>query len=85
MPHAGGQPRGALAANKVLLFDDCFEHEVLNETDETRIVLLIQVKRPVRLLGRIIGGLFLSGQAIALRAGRGAASRTGRPTLERQP
>ncbi len=47
--------------DKILLFDDCFEHEVLNETDETRIVLLIQVKRPVRLLGRVIGGLFLWG------------------------
>ncbi|WP_156678522.1 aspartyl/asparaginyl beta-hydroxylase domain-containing protein [Sphingomonas profundi] len=47
--------------NRILLFDDCFDHEVLNETDETRIVLLVQVKRPVRLLGRIIGGLFLWG------------------------
>lgn len=47
--------------NKILLFDDCFDHEVLNESDETRIVLLIQIKRPVRLLGRIVGGLFLGG------------------------
>jgi aspartyl/asparaginyl beta-hydroxylase (cupin superfamily) len=46
---------------KVLLFDDCFEHEVLNETDETRIVLLVQVKRPVRTLGKVVGGLFLWG------------------------
>lgn len=47
--------------DKALLFDDCFEHEVLNETDDVRVVLLVQVKRPVSLIGRIVGGLFLWG------------------------
>lgn len=46
---------------KALIFDDCYDHEVLNETDETRIVLLIQFKRPVGIVGKIVGGLFLEG------------------------
>ena len=32
---------------KLILFDDTYEHEVKNETDETRIVLLCQVQRPL--------------------------------------
>jgi ornithine lipid ester-linked acyl 2-hydroxylase len=46
---------------RALVFDDMYNHEVLNETDETRIVLLIQIRRPVGLIGRVLGGLFLSG------------------------
>ena len=30
----------------VLLFDDSFEHEVRNDTDETRVVLLIRIWHP---------------------------------------
>lgn len=44
---------------RALIFDDTFEHEVANDTDETRVVLLIQFRRPVRRSGRMIGGLFL--------------------------
>ncbi len=46
-------------AGQALVFDDTFEHEVANDTDETRIVLLVQFRRPVGPLGRIVGGLFL--------------------------
>lgn len=46
---------------RALVFDDVFEHEVRNDSDETRIVLLIQFKRPVGLIGKIVGGLFLEG------------------------
>jgi beta-hydroxylase len=46
---------------QALVFDDTFQHEVLNDTDETRVVLLIQFQRPARLIGRIVGGLFLWG------------------------
>lgn len=46
---------------KALIFDDVVNHEVRNDTDETRIVLLIQFKRPVGVVGRIAGGLFLEG------------------------
>lgn len=46
---------------RALVFDDTYDHEVLNDTDETRIVLLIQFRRPVRLLGRVLGEAFLRG------------------------
>ncbi len=46
---------------KALIFDDVVNHEVRNDTDETRIVLLIQFKRPVGIVGKIVGGLFLEG------------------------
>jgi beta-hydroxylase len=42
-----------------LVFDDCFEHEVANETDEMRIVLLVQVKRPMRLPGKLVHDAWL--------------------------
>lgn len=46
---------------KAIVFDDCYDHEVLNDTDETRIVLLVQFKRPVGIIGKIVGNLFLEG------------------------
>jgi len=44
---------------KCLVFDDVFDHEVRNDSDETRIVLLVQFKRPVGPIGWIVGHLFL--------------------------
>ncbi|MEW9855331.1 aspartyl/asparaginyl beta-hydroxylase domain-containing protein [Novosphingobium sp. M1R2S20] len=41
------------------IFDDMFNHEVWNETDEDRYVLLIQVKRPCRWVGTLIQNTFL--------------------------
>ncbi|MCF8706879.1 aspartyl/asparaginyl beta-hydroxylase domain-containing protein [Rhizorhapis sp. SPR117] len=46
---------------RALVFDDVFEHEVRNDTDETRIVLLVQFRRPVGLIGKVVGGLFMEG------------------------
>jgi len=40
---------------KVMLFDDTYEHEVLNDTDEDRVVLLIHVRRPLRFPASLIG------------------------------
>ena len=34
-----------------MVFDDTYEHQVKNETDETRIVLLCQIARPLRAPG----------------------------------
>jgi beta-hydroxylase len=45
---------------KCLVFDDTYRHEVWNDTDQDRVILLIQVKRPSRLPGRLIGDLFLA-------------------------
>ncbi|TWI56717.1 beta-hydroxylase [Pseudomonas duriflava] len=42
-----------------IVFDDTYPHEVWNDTDGTRVVLLIQFKRPLRLPGRLLGDLFL--------------------------
>lgn len=46
---------------ETLVFDDTFHHEVWNDTDEWRAVLLIQFRRPVGLIGKLAGGLFLFG------------------------
>jgi beta-hydroxylase len=42
------------------VFDDTYEHEVRNETDEERVILLLHVKRPVRFPGSLISNGFLS-------------------------
>lgn len=42
-----------------LIFDETFEHEVWNETDEPRVVLFLQVLRPMRWPGRLLGRFFL--------------------------
>jgi aspartyl/asparaginyl beta-hydroxylase (cupin superfamily) len=47
-------------AGKLLLLDDTYPHQVWNNTDRTRVVLLMQVRRPVGRLGRFVGGAFLS-------------------------
>lgn len=41
--------------DKVLVLDDTHEHEVWNDTDEIRVVLLIHVRRPLRLPGSLVG------------------------------
>lgn len=46
---------------KCLVFDDVFNHEVRNDSDEVRIVLLVQFKRPVGPVGWLVGNLFLEG------------------------
>ncbi|MFQ5416135.1 MAG: aspartyl/asparaginyl beta-hydroxylase domain-containing protein [Myxococcota bacterium] len=40
---------------KVLILDDTHEHEVWNDTDETRVVLLFHVRRPLRFPGSLVG------------------------------
>lgn len=46
---------------KCVVFDDYFEHEVWNDTDEQRVVLFFDVDRPLRPLGRIVNWLLLAG------------------------
>jgi aspartyl/asparaginyl beta-hydroxylase (cupin superfamily) len=43
------------------LFDDMYNHEVWNETNEDRYILLIQIKRPCRGIAHWIQNLFLFG------------------------
>jgi aspartyl/asparaginyl beta-hydroxylase (cupin superfamily) len=45
---------------KLLVFDDTYRHEVQNNTDEERIVLLLHFDRPMNRLGRLTNALLLS-------------------------
>jgi beta-hydroxylase len=49
------------AEGESFLFDDLYNHEVWNDTDEDRYILLIQVKRPCRGLGNVIQNICLFG------------------------
>lgn len=46
---------------QTLVFDDTYEHEVWNDTDETRVVLLVQVERQAHFPGNLVAGAFLWG------------------------
>jgi aspartyl/asparaginyl beta-hydroxylase (cupin superfamily) len=43
----------------VMLFDDTYEHEVLNDTDETRAVLFIDIKRPMDGVGTLFNSVIM--------------------------
>jgi len=45
---------------ETLVFDDTYDHEVWNDSSGTRVVLLIQFKRPLRNPGRWVSEKFLS-------------------------
>ena len=45
---------------RVRIFDDTNEHEVWNDTDQDRIVLMLQFRRPLREPGRLLARIFLS-------------------------
>lgn len=53
-----GETRG-WTPGKYLIFDETFEHEVWNETAEPRVVLFLQVLRPMRWRGRLLAKFFL--------------------------
>lgn len=42
-----------------LIFDETYNHEAWNESDEPRVVLFLQVMRPMKWPGRVLGKLFL--------------------------
>jgi len=48
-------------AGQSFLFDDTYPHEVWNETNDVRVILLVQVRRPMRWPGSIGPDLFLWG------------------------
>ncbi len=41
-------------AGKILVLDDTFEHEVWNDTDEERVILLFDFDRPMKFWGRFL-------------------------------
>ena len=48
------------AEGETLVFDDTYQHEVWNDTENTRVVLLIQFARPLRNPGKWIAETFLN-------------------------
>lgn len=44
----------------LFVFDDTYEHEVWNETDQERVVLLFDFNRPMKLGGRVLNSLLLT-------------------------
>lgn len=46
---------------KCLVFDDTYEHEVLNDTNQQRVVLLFDFERPMRFWGRMFNRIFIQG------------------------
>lgn len=44
---------------EIFVFDDTYEHEVWNDTDEERVILLFDFDRPMKFWGRFTNGLFL--------------------------
>jgi beta-hydroxylase len=55
----GGETRG-WENGKLLVLDDTFPHQVWNQTERTRVVLLMQIRRPVGPLARMLGSTFLA-------------------------
>ncbi len=45
---------------EAFLFDDTRLHEVRNDTEETRVVLLVHVRRPLRFPGSLAGNAFMA-------------------------
>ena len=46
-------------SGKCMVFDDTYEHEVRNDTDEVRVVLFVDVTRPSDRLGRVFNKLLI--------------------------
>lgn len=44
---------------EIFVFDDTYEHEVWNDTDEERVILLFDFDRPMRFWGRFVTGMFI--------------------------
>lgn len=49
----------AWEAGKTFAFDDTFDHEVWNDTDEERVILLFDFDRPMKWRGRLLNKLML--------------------------
>lgn len=45
---------------KGMLFDDTYLHEVWNDTDETRVVLLLDIKRPLRFPANVLNNILIN-------------------------
>ena len=48
------------AEGRVLIFDDAYEHEAWNETEQARVVLFVDFERPMRFPANVINRLLLA-------------------------
>jgi beta-hydroxylase len=46
---------------ELFVFDDTYEHEVWNDTDEERVILLFDFDRPMKFWGRLLNKTFVTG------------------------
>jgi beta-hydroxylase len=49
------------ADGRAVVFDDTYHHEVWNDSEELRVILLVQFRRPVRAPGKWLADLFMWG------------------------
>lgn len=54
-----GDERKSWEPGRIFVIDDTYEHEVRNDTDEERVVLLLDFNRPMRFGGRAVTWAFL--------------------------
>ena len=47
-------------SGEIFVFDDTYEHEVWNDTDEERVILLFDFDRPMKFWGRVLNKTFVS-------------------------
>ncbi len=45
---------------EIFVFDDTYDHEVWNDTDEERVILLFHFDRPMRMPGRVLNRTFVA-------------------------
>lgn len=64
---------------QVMILDDTYPHEVWNDSKQLRVILFIQVRRPTRFLGRLLGSIFLSGVRRTTYVQEGRAALAGKP------
>lgn len=46
---------------RAFVFDDTYDHEVWNDTDDDRVILLFDFDRPMRFWGRVVHRIFVAG------------------------
>jgi beta-hydroxylase len=54
-----GDMRDYWREGEAFVLDDTYPHEVWNKTDETRVILLVQFRRPMRQPGRMLGSVIV--------------------------
>lgn len=54
-----GDMRSVWQEGEAFVLDDTWPHEVWNNTDETRVILLVQFRRPMRQPGRALGNAII--------------------------